>query len=632
MRALVQALVAGPVALILLLALICAHQPYTAQAFTGGTGGFSLSELPEELFDEDGTSTTSSTTDFSDLSMRSHKLSARASGSRGSGQASHASWETLRTQGHKALVPSLVTAATVAVGATGRVLQKRYGSTMTRMWQEHQEARRLRLEKRLLEREIKEEQRRYQQEMRRMTEEQERDESEATAVAKAEFEAEEELRRMRLRVTGSMTAEKDELAQQQQQQQQQDQLSQRYRPDLKKTYNNQKARQGRLADDLQETVAELEAKVQALQGEVESKTDMASRAQSSRVEELNNARVVIDQLRKEVEEARGAKEHMQGELRQYQVRLQALKDQEKNGSGSLSEDDTQRLRADIEAQLRQEYAHSRAQERNAWAKEVRHQTVADISAQSKAERSKYEADLVDLYRRRLKEEVAKRDVVMAERLHAQDIEYRRQCEELRMKVQGLLRDRDQHMKEKVALHAREWRERVGSPGANMNKDVKQQQQQQQQQNPAPQPHVRSSSGGGGDGGLFRRKGAASSSSFSKVVRGGGGGVRGSASDVPSHLHYSEIGDEEGVGAVLMDAEEAESRAVTLAVGTSEEEGKVRRNEEVEERRRRRLKMLQRQRGDRSAAETGVDARRDDGSVSESSRRYSSLTRSRRERV
>lgn len=82
----------------------------------------------------------------------------------------------------------------------------------------------------------------------------------------------------------------------------------------------------------------------------------------------------------------------------------------------------------------------------------------------------------------------------------------------------------------------------------------------------------------------------------------------------------------------MDAEEAESRAVTLAVGTSEEEGKVRRNEEVEERRRRRLKMLQRQRGDRSAAETGVDARRDDGSVSESSRRYSSLTRSRRERV
>eukprot|EP00624_Nannochloropsis_granulata_P004355 evm.model.NODE_3177_length_20199_cov_24.013615.3 len=628
MRAVVQTLVAGPVALILLLALF-AHQPYTAQAFTGGTGGFSLSELPEDLFDEDGTSTTSSTTDFSDLSLRGHKSSARASGSRGSGRASHAAWETLRTQGHKALVPSLVTAATVAVGATGRVLQKRYGSTVTRMWQEHQEARQLRLERRRLEREIKEEQRRYQQEMRRMTEEQERDESEATAVAKAEFEAEEESRRMRLRVSGSTTAEEeDELKQQQQQQQQQQ--SQRYRPDLRKTHKNQKAWQRRPADDLQETVAELEARVQALQGEVESKTDMASRAQSSRIEELNNARAVIDQLRKEVEEARGLKEHMQGELRQYQMRLQALKDQqEKNGNGSLSEDDAQRLRADVEAQVRQEYAHSRAQEREAWAKEVRHQTVADISAQSKAERIKYEADLVDLYRRRLKEEVAKRDVVMSERLHAQDVEYRRQCEELRMKVQGLLRDRDHHMKEKVALHAREWQERVGSPGANMNKNMKQQQQQQQ---PAAQPHVRASSGGDGGGGLFRRKGAASSSSFSKVVRGGGGGVPASASSFPNHLYNSEIGDEEGTGAVLMDAEEAEARAATRAVGAAEEEGRVVRNEEVEERRRRRLMMLQRQRADRSAAEAGMDARSGDSSASESSRRYSSSTGSRRERV
>jgi hypothetical protein len=275
------------------------------------------------------------------------------------------------------------------------------------------------------------------------------------------------------------------------------------------------------------------------------------------------------------------------------------------------------LRADVEEQLRQEYARSRAQEREALAKEVRHQTVAEITAQSKAERTKYEADLVDLYRRRLKDEVAKRDVVMEERLHAQDVEYRRQCEELRMKVQGLLRDRDHHMREKVALHAREWQERVGSPGANKK-------QQQQQQQPSAQPAVRASSGGGG---LFRRKGAASSSSSSKVVRGGGGGegVPASGAGFPHRVYNSEGGEEEGAGAMLMDAEEAEARAATRAVGAAEEEGGVVRNEEMEERRRRRLMMLQRQRAGRSAAAAAAAA-------GGSSRRYPSSAGSRRERV
>lgn len=44
------------------------------------------------------------------------------------------------------------------------------------------------------------------------------------------------------------------------------------------------------------------------------------------------------------------------------------------------------------------------------------------------------------------QEVGKRDALLEERLHAQDVEYRRQCEELRMKVQQLLKDRDQQVR------------------------------------------------------------------------------------------------------------------------------------------------------------------------------------------
>jgi hypothetical protein len=58
------------------------------------------------------------------------------------------------------------------------------------------------------------------------------------------------------------------------------------------------------------------------------------------------------------------------------------------------------------------------------------------------------------------QEVGKRDALLEERLRAQDVEYRRQCEELRVKVQQLLRDRDQAMRAKVASHAREWQEKA----------------------------------------------------------------------------------------------------------------------------------------------------------------------------
>ncbi|GAB5032624.1 Hypothetical protein NocV09_01000720 [Nannochloropsis oceanica] len=81
-------------------------------------------------------------------------------------------------------------------GATGRVLQKRHGSTMTRMWQEHQEARRLHQEKRAV----------GVRDQAGTTVVSARDEThdrgagagrKRTAVAKAGFEAEEESRRRR---------------------------------------------------------------------------------------------------------------------------------------------------------------------------------------------------------------------------------------------------------------------------------------------------------------------------------------------------------------------------------------------------------------------------------------------------
>lgn len=49
------------------------------------------------------------------------------------------------------------------------------------------------------------------------------------------------------------------------------------------------------------------------------------------------------------------------------------------------------------------------------------------------------------------QEVGKRDSVMEERLRAQDVEYRRQCEELRVKVQQILKDRDTQMREKARI-------------------------------------------------------------------------------------------------------------------------------------------------------------------------------------
>ena len=49
------------------------------------------------------------------------------------------------------------------------------------------------------------------------------------------------------------------------------------------------------------------------------------------------------------------------------------------------------------------------------------------------------------------QEVGKRDALLEERLRAQDVDYRRQCEELRMRVQHLLKERDRSMREKVRV-------------------------------------------------------------------------------------------------------------------------------------------------------------------------------------
>lgn len=101
---------------------------------------------------------------------------------------------------------------------------------------------------------------------------------------------------------------------------------------------------------------------------------------------------------------------------------------------------------------------------------------------------------------------------MEERLRAQDVEYRGQCEELRVKVQQILKDRDAQMREKartgvtfksglcvilllgslhehtndgmqVAMHAREWQEKVAGKGSR--NDKQQQPPQRQQQPPRP---------------------------------------------------------------------------------------------------------------------------------------------------
>ncbi len=590
----------GPWVVLLVVLGLLLHVCGVAEGFAGN-GGFSLSELPEDVFEEAATASSGSSSDFSDIAVNGKRSSAaRVAGGGGSrgGLASQAALETLRTGGQKALVPSLVVAA---AGATGRVLQKRYGPAVAHMWQEHKAARQLRQEKKRLEREIKEEQRRYQQEMRRMTEEQEREESKAMAASEAEMEAEAETRRARVRDTQAAAAaatDEDEGVSSSQPPPQQP-----YRPDLKKT-QKQPPLSRRSATELQSMVSQLEDRVQALQNEVASKADQASRAQASKAEELNNARSVVEQLRKELEDVRGTKEHMQEQLRQYQVRMQTLKDQQEKGGngGALSTEDVQRLKADVEAELRQEFARAKAQEKEAWAKEVRHQTMAEITAQSKAERSKFESDLVDLYRRRLKDEVGKRDTIMEERLHAQDVEYRRQCEELRLKVHGLLRERDHSMREKVALHAREWQERVGgaaSAGAKRGQQLP----------------VRAPAGPSPPGGMTALAAAGRRKGLPQQPLGGSRGV---PPTYPHRMYHRE--GEEGNAAMMMDAEEAEARAATRAVGVEEEEGE----EEALAEEQRRLRLLHQQRQQRAGRAAAGSA--------EQKRRYPTASGSRKERV
>ncbi|TFJ84787.1 hypothetical protein NSK_003819 [Nannochloropsis salina CCMP1776] len=513
------------------------------RGFTGSSGGFSLSEIPEDLLDEDGASIVGNA-DGTDSWTSPISLS-RTGGRRSGSLANHAMWNTLREQSHKALLPSI---ATVLAGATGRILHKRYASVIRRAWHDHRSARHLGKEKRRLEREIQEEQGRYQQEMRRISEEQE----ELDAAEEAEIQAKDELRRARFQEVSSMPGEDEEQAHQRDRLQQQ----QHYRPDLKrKSFKDllpfsAPSSSRRTAEDWRSVVGELETKIDALQREVREKAEMVSRLQSSKVEELNSARSVVDQLRKELEGARGMKEHLEGQLRQSQVRLQTLKDQVGEGQGQKepSENDLHLLRTDLETRIRQEYAESRAQDQEAWAREVRHQTVAEITAQTTAEREKYEADLIELYRRRLKEEVAKRDAVMEERLQAQDVEYRRQCEELRLKVQGLLRERDHSLRDKLVLHAREWQQRVGAKGGASKR----------QRAAGGQAPVRVA-GSGVSGSLFRGKGA---SAPSKVPRGG--------ASAPTDTVQEWKGTREGgLVAELMDAEEAEARASTRAVGARE---------------------------------------------------------------
>ena len=130
---------------------------------------------------------------------------------------------------------------------------------------------------------------------------------------------------------------------------------------------------------------------------------------------------------------------------------------------------------------------------------MRQETASQAQEKLKGEKERYEQEIVALYRRRLAEvgmltassrhsstchwigeafigltlplflphrpslffywigwhayihlqEVAKREAAMEDRLQAQDSEYRRQCEELRLRMQSLLRERQEHLKEKV---------------------------------------------------------------------------------------------------------------------------------------------------------------------------------------
>lgn len=92
------------------------------------------------------------------------------------------------------------------------------------------------------------------------------------------------------------------------------------------------------------------------------------------------------------------------------------------------------------------------------------------------------------------QEVAKRDALLEQRLHSQDVEYRRQCEELRVKVQQLMRDRDAQMRAKVAAHARGW-QAAKSQGQPQPQQQKKGQQGRYQPEAAPQ---QMHEGGGGD--------------------------------------------------------------------------------------------------------------------------------------
>lgn len=60
-------------------------------------------------------------------------------------------------------------------------------------------------------------------------------------------------------------------------------------------------------------------------------------------------------------------------------------------------------RAEARAALQSEMEQAVAEARASASKEARHQVVTELREKLQRERSKFEADIVDLYRRRLKE-------------------------------------------------------------------------------------------------------------------------------------------------------------------------------------------------------------------------------------